>query len=335
MRRRDFLAGLGVAAVWPVGARAQQPAKIPRVVFASPATPLAGIETDDPGYAAMLGELRRLGYVEGRNLAIERRSAEGRPETYAAIAREVAGLNPDAVVVASAKFALAFKAATNTVPVVAQSLDPVGSGLVPDLAHPGGNITGVASGGAVETLGVYFEILRAIDPGISRIGFLTDAASGSMWEALQSTVRGLAAMRYGVTLVGKPIAGPVGEAEYRQAITAMLEQGASALIVDDTVANDANAALIADLASANRLLSISGNFKHAKEGCLVSCAPDLDDAFRQIAGYVDRILRGEKAGDLPFAQLTTYRLAINLRTAKALGLEIPPQLLAHADEVIK
>jgi len=333
VRRRAVLAGL-VLVTAIGGARAQQPGKMHRIAVAAASDPVAEVtETGgNPVYRAFFEELRRLGDVEGQNLVVERYSGEGRTDHYAQLAREVIGRNPDLVFANTSLLVRAFKEATATVPIVGVTADPVAYGIVTSLARPGGNLTGVSADAGVEIWGKRLEVLREAVPKASRAGFLTYRAS---WEGAQGQVLRAATEAAGIALLGPPLEDPIQPAEYRRVIAAMMEQHADALIVGDISNNLTHRQIIVDLADANRLPAIYPYRAYVQVGGLLAYAVDLEDLCRQAGNQVDRILRGEKPGEIPYFQASTFQLIVNLKTAKALAIEMPKSLLARADEVIE
>jgi putative tryptophan/tyrosine transport system substrate-binding protein len=242
MRRREFTAGIVGVVAWGMSsatARSQQPEKTRRLAFVVTTTPLAKLnEADHMPYRALVEELRRRGFAEGRNLVIDRHTGEGRPERFPQLAREVVGLKPDVIVATTEELALALRAATTSIPIVVSSTDPVSKGLVKSLAHPGGNVTGVAIDVSLESVVKLFELMKEIDPRVTRVGFLTGTVSvGSRSEAWHASVRRRVADHFGIEIVGTPLPGPWQEPQYRQAVATMVQEGAQALVVDGIAPN--------------------------------------------------------------------------------------------------
>ena len=334
MRRRAVLAGLALASAAIGGARAQAPAKQYRIAVVAASDPVAEVSESggNPVYRAFFEELRRLGDVEGQNLVISRYSAEGRTDHYAELAGEVIGRNPDLVFANTSLLVRHFKEATATVPIVGVTADPVAYGIVTSLARPGGNLTGVSADAGVGIWGKRLEVLREAVPKVSRVGFLTYRAS---WEGAQGKVLRDAAAAEGIALLGPPLGDPIQPAEYRHVLAEMMQQHADALIVGDISNNLTYRQVIVDLADANRLPAIYPYRPYVEIGGLMAYAVDLEDLYRQAGNQVDRILRGEKPGDIPYFQASTFQLIVNLKTAKGLAIEMPQSLLARADEVIE
>jgi putative tryptophan/tyrosine transport system substrate-binding protein len=335
VRRRAFIAGLAGAAT--VGhAQAQQTGKVYRIAYVTTALPVAEMSTyKNPRSAAgkaFYGELRRLGYVEGQNLVVERYSGEGRIENFSELARDVVRSNPDLIVADSGRLVLAFNAATATIPIVGFTSDPVAIGFVSSLARPGGNITGVVSDPGFEIWGKRLELLKRAVPRVSRVGYLAPRAS---WESLQGAAMRAAAQREGIALIGPPLDGIIQEPEFRRVFAAMAQAGADALIVSNDSETYVNRRLIVHLAERGRLPAIYPFRECVELGGLMAYAFDLSEIFGHAADQVDQILRGTKPGDIPFYQATKFALVINLKTAKMLGIVMPSSLLAQADEVIE
>ena len=334
MKRRDVLAGLALAAAAIGGARAQQPGKVYRIAIVNASEPVADLtETGgSPRYGAFFEELRRLGNVEGQNLVVERYSGEGRTEHYAELIGEVIRQKPDLIFANVSLLVRQFKEATATIPIVGGTADPVAYGIVTSLARPGGNVTGVSVDAGIEIWGKRLEVLREAVPRASRVGFLTYRTS---WEGAQGQVLRDATRAAGIALLGPPLDDPIQPPEYRRVIAAMVQEHVDALIVGDVSNNYTYRQLIVELADANRLPAIYPYRDHLQLGGLMAYAVDLQSLWRHAANQVDRILRGEKPGEIPYYQASTFELIINLKTAKALAIEMPPSLLARADEVIE
>jgi putative ABC transport system substrate-binding protein len=327
MRRRDFIPLLGGAMVaWPLAVRAQQPAKIPRIGLLSPFSPSATALW----HQAFRQGLRDLGWVEGKNISIEYRYAEGRHDRLADLASDLVRLKVDIIVTAVTADALAAKHATRDIPIVMASAgDPVATGLVENLARPGGNITGLSQI-APELAGKRLDLLKEIVPGLSRVAVLWNPQDGSStvsWREIQ-----LPARQLGVQLHSLEVRSSDDfDKAFEEATSA--RAGAIAIMPDPVFVT--NLKRIADLAAKNRLPSIFHLREFADAGGLAAYGTDRPDMFRRAATYVDKILKGAKPGDLPIEQPTKFELVVNLKTAKALGIEIPASILARADEVIE
>jgi putative ABC transport system substrate-binding protein len=275
--------------------------------------------------------LRDLGWVEGQNIVIEYRSAEGRFDRLPDLAAELIRIKVDLIVAAPAPPALAAKNATGTIPIVfIGAADPVGIGLVASLARPGGNVTGLSYGVGLSIFAKDLELLKEVVPKVRRVAVLSNPASPS--QPLAITAVKDAAGSLGLQLQLVEARGPE---EFDGAFAAMTRERAGALFVLQDPAFSPHRARLVDLAAKNRLPSILTQREDAEAGGLMSYGPRLSDLWRRAATYVDKILKGAKPADLPVEQPTKFELVVNLKTAKALGLTIPPSLLARADEVIQ
>ena len=307
---------------------AQEPAKVARIGYLVPSL-------DGPPRLreAFRQGLRDLGYVEGRNLVIEARSSEGKHERYAALATELAALKVDVIVVIGTPPALAARQATRTLPVVFISVsDPVGSGLVTSLARPGGNATGL-SNVAPELVGKGLELLKQAVPGISRVAALWERGGVDERTERQMLMEGEVAGRaLGVHFQSVEVRRP---ADFDRAFSDMTRARAGAFTVFPSLMFSNERKQLAALAAKNRLPAVYPSREYVDAGGLMSYGPDLADLFRRAATYVDKILKGATPGDLPVQQPTKFELIINLKAAKALGLTIPPSVLARADQVVE
>jgi putative ABC transport system substrate-binding protein len=330
MRRREFITLLGGAAtpaiLWPIAARAQQPNKLPRLCFL----------TFDPGslqstrFGAFFDGLRDLGYVQGQTIFIDYLTADGRDERYAALAAECVRLGADVIATSTTPATQAAKNATQAIPVVMIGLgDPVGTGLVDSLARPGGNVTGLSQMSpsvAVKRL----ELLKEIVPQISRVlvlSHLSDPIAAPQVKALEETARSLGIklqIRDIRTSADLPVAFDAGVKERAEGVIAT---GESIFVV--------NRARVAELAARHGLPGVYHHRVIAEAGGLMAYQPVMTALHRRAATYVDKLLKGAKPADLPIEQATNFEFVINLKTAKALGIPVPPTLLARADEVIE
>jgi putative ABC transport system substrate-binding protein len=339
MRRRDFAIGLLLAGI-SQSVRAQEPAKQHRIAIVIPAGAVAIIsETSSdpirrPFYQAFFKELRRLGDVEGQNLTIERYSGEGRPEGFPDLAREVVGRNPDVIVAQTNPVALAVRAATGTIPIVWIGLNAIGVGLVTNLAHPGGNITGVSFYDA-EIYAKRLQILKDAVPSASRVAYLNmrNAFEGAYGQAFQRAFDE-AGQRLGMSVVPMLLQEST-PSEYQRVFDEIAQQRPDAIMVSDLGDLFPYRQLIVELIEKNRLPSIYGNREYVEAGGLMAYGGDVGEAGRRMADDLHEILNGAKPGDIPIYQSTRFALVINLKAAQALGLTIPPPLLARADEVIE
>jgi ABC-type uncharacterized transport system substrate-binding protein len=322
MRRREIITLLGGAAAWPLVAHAQR-AKLPTIGFLGSATPSAWRER----VAAFLQRLRELGWTESHTIAIEYRWAEGRTVRFAEIATEFVQLKVNAIVAAGTPAIIAAKQATSVVPIVFVGAgDPVSTGLVASLARPGGNLTGLSSQTA-DTVGKRLELLREVVPGLRRL-----AVMGNVDNPF--TILEMREVRTKAHTLGLE----VDALEIRRTEDIDLEAlkiSADALYVAPDPLVIANRIRINTFALAARLPTMYGFREYVEAAGLMAYGANFPDLFRRAAEYVDKILRGAKPADLPVEQPTKFDLVINLITAKALGLEVPPTLLARADEVIE
>jgi putative tryptophan/tyrosine transport system substrate-binding protein len=324
VRRREFLTLLGGApAAWPIAARAQQTPKLPTIGFFGGSTP------QSLPIAVFVRRLRELGWIDGRNIAIEFRWAEGRGERFAEIATEFVRLKVDVIVTAGTAGVIAAKQATSVIPIVfTVAADPVGAGLVASLARPGGNVSGLSLQ-QTDLAGKRLELLREVVPKLGRLGIMGNVdvpdAVIEMRE-IQATAR----------LLGLDVTTlEIRRAEEIAPAFEVLKVRADSLFVVGDPLISANVTEINTLALGARLPTMYPVRNLVAAGGLMSYGPNFQDLFRRAAELVDKILRGAKPADIPVEQPTKFDLIINLTTAKVLGLEIPPKLLALADEVIE
>jgi ABC-type uncharacterized transport system substrate-binding protein len=323
--RREFVALLGGAAAWPLAVRAQQSAKLPTIGFLGPLTPSAQSEWT----AAFVQRLRELGWIEGRTVSIEYRWGEGRTDHLAEIAAEFVRRKVDVIITAGTAAVSATKQATPVIPIVfATAGDPVGTGLVASLARPGGNVTGLSNQSA-DLPGKRLDLLRELIPKLRRLAILANI--GSPIGVLEMGEVQTAAHTLGleVVKVGIRKAEDVGPA-----IEALTGRAEAMYVVTDPLVNT-NRIRINSLALGTGLPTMHGEMAYVQAGGLMAYGPNFPDLFRRAGDYADKILRGAKPADIPVEQPTKFDLAINLKTAKALGIEVPPSLLAIADEVIE
>jgi len=324
MKRRDFIAGLCGTAAWPVAAHAQQPAKLPTIGFLGTTTPSAWVDY----VPAFVQRLRELGWVEGRTVAIEYRWAEGRNDRFGEIAVEFARLKVD-IIVTSGGAGVAAKQATSTIPIVlALANDPVGSGLATSLARPGGNVTGLSLL-APDLAGKRLENLRRVLPDVRRLAILGNA--GYPAAVVEMVDLQLTARKLGL----EAMIPEVRRAEDMAPTIEQLKGRVDALYVCADPLISTNLVRINALALAAQLPTMHGARYYVDGGGLMSYGPNYRDMFRRAGDYVDKILRGTRPGDLPIEQPTKFELVISLKTAKALGITVPPSILATADEVIE
>jgi putative ABC transport system substrate-binding protein len=312
----------------PLAAEAQQSAKVPRIGWLSIASPTPAVSHL---MEAFRQGLRELGYVEGQNIAVEYRFAEGRPERLPEFAAQLVALKVDIIVTPNPAGTQAAREATRTIPIVMLGVaDPVGSGLVASLARPDGNITGLTATASPEIYGKHLQLLKETVPKVSRVAVLRNPTNPD--AAQMSREAGGAARALGVQLQVLDVRVPN---ELDSAFARMTRDRAGALLILGDTMFTLHREQIAVLAIKSRLPSISGGREYADAGGLVAYGRSLPYDFRRAAVYVDKILKGAKPGDLPIEQPTKFELVINLKTAKALGLKIPQSVLIRADEVIQ
>ena len=324
MRRRDLITLLGGAVAWPLAARAQQLGKLPTIGFLGAAPSI-----ESQRVAAFVQRLRELAWIDGRNLAIEYRWAEGRNERYAEAATELVRHKVDVIVAVTTPATLAAKQATTAIPIVFAAVsDPVGTGLVASLARPGGNITGLANQ-VSDTSSKKLEFLREVVPGLRRLAIMANVgnpASVLEMREVQATARTL-----GLEITTSEI---LRAEDIAPAFEALRDRADALYLCPDPLMNT-NRTRINILAVGARLPTMHGVREYVEAGGLMSYGANISNQFRRVADFVDKILRGAKPADIPVEQPTKFDLIINLTAAKALGLDIPPTLLARADEVIE
>ena len=325
MERRAFLQAVaGGLLAAPLAAEGQEAGKGPRVGFLGPRT-----RADAAPYLdAFLVGLREIGWVEGKNIFIEYRWAEGRQERLLALAAELVRLKVDVILAGPTSAAVAAKNATNTIPIVTTSAGDPGVGLVASLARPGGNVTGLSFGVEMATFGKGLELLKEAVPKVRRVAVLSNPAN----PAHALAIREVAARSVGVQLQLLEARGPN---EIDRAFAAMAQERAGALLVLADSTFGFHRTRLRDLAAKGRLPAMYGLREHPEIGGLMSYGADNRDNFRRAATYVDKILKGAKPAELPVEQPTKFEFVINLKTARALGLTIPPSLLQRADQVIE
>jgi putative tryptophan/tyrosine transport system substrate-binding protein len=323
VRRRDFITLLGGAMAWPMAAGAQQAGKLPTIGFLG-----ADASAFSPWTAAFVAHLRELGWIENRNIAIEYRWSEGRTERYAEIAAEFVRLKVDVIVTVGSAVPTVVQVTTAIPIVFAVAIDPVGNGLVASLAKPGGNVTGLSLQ-AAHLAGKRLELLREVVPQLRRLAIIFNV--GNAQPVLEMRETEAAARTLGIEVVPLEIRRV---ADFTPAFQA-LKGNADALYVAIDQLMVANLMRILTLALGARLPTIFSTRDFVQGGGFMSYGPSYTERFGRAADYVDKILRGAKPGDIPVEQPTKFELVVNLITAQALGLEVPPTLLARADEVIE
>jgi putative ABC transport system substrate-binding protein len=327
MKRREFIAAFGSAAAWPLVARAQQVERIRRIGV------LTNLPENDPEdrrrMAAFLQELQKLGWREGDNLRIEYRRTLARADSARKYAVELVALAPDVILANGSSSTGPLLEATRTVPIVFVIVpDPVGAGFVASLARPGGNATGFSQF-EYAVGGKWLGLLKEIAPRVTRVGVLRDvaiAAGAAQFGVVQAAAASL-----------QTELSPIGVRdvdEIERGITTFASGSHGGLVVTGSPSTQLHRELIITLAAKHQLPAVYYSSSFVRDGGLISYGPDLIDQFRQAASLVDRVLKGEKPADIPVQEPNKYELAVNLKTAKALGLELPATVLARADEVI-
>ena len=320
MNRREFITLIGGAAAWPLAARAQQPARVPRI----------GIVDDAPMWHSFRQALREFGYVEGQSINYEYRYSEGVPDRLAAVVGELVRRPVDLIAAYGTPPTEAAKTATTTIPIVMIGVgDPVRVGLVASLARPGGNITGntVLS----PDLGAKrLQLLREAIPTVARVAYLTNPNNSGTLEVLAEMKRAAAAAR--MALIGVELGST---SDFDAALAVMLRERTEVLLVSNDPLHQLHVGRIIDFLAKNRIAGMFQSKENVAAGGLMGYGASLPDLFRRAATYVHRILQGAKPADLPVELPSKFDLAINLKTARALGLDLPPLLVARADEVIE
>jgi putative ABC transport system substrate-binding protein len=326
LKRREFITLLGgTAAAWPLAARAQQAGKVYRIGFFN-----AGEPIQSKSRLIVVNGLRELGWIEGKNILFEGRFAENRLERLPGLAAELVSLDVDVIVAFGTLAPLAAKRATTTIPIVMMNAgDPLGTGLVASLARPGGNVTGMSLM-APDLGGKRLELLREVLPSLSRVAVIWNAAnpySALVFEETQRAVKTLA-----IELQSLEVRSPD---DFNGAFDSAKRKKVGALVIVEDPLTFNELKRIAEFCADSRLPAVYGLRAFADVGGLMTYGASLADLYRRAVGYIDKMLRGAKPSDLPVEQPTKFELVINLKTARALGLEIPPTLLARADEVIE
>jgi putative ABC transport system substrate-binding protein len=324
MRRREFIAGLGGAAAWPLLARGQKSDKIARIGILATANPRSA-----SFYQVFEQRLRDLGYVEGQNIVFEYRDAKGEVDRLPELAADLVRLDSNVIVVATVPATRAAMAATPSIPIVTVAInyDPVALGFVDSIARPGANVTGLFFQ-HLELVAKRFGLFKEMLPSVRRVAILSDALTGDQLGAVEAANRSAGLELQPVDLQNPPY-------DFENALHVTMRSRAEAIFVLESASIFRGRAEIAQLAMKNRLPTSFAFREYVEVGGLVSYGVNFAAMYRRAAEYVDRILRGTKPVDLPVELSTKFELAINLKTARTLGLDIPPQLLALADEVIE
>ena len=334
MRRRDFISLLGGAAVaWPLAVAAQQSTNSKRLAIFSPSEPSADLHehSKTKAWRAFFAELRRLGRIEGQNLKVERYGREQNTTGPEALATEIVRSNPDVILVVGPG-AVFFKKLTTRIPIVVITGDPVKQGIAESLAHPGGNFTGVSVDAGLSIYGKRIALLREMVPTMSKLGCL---ALRLVWTGTSAGAFRAAAETAGLPLAVSLLEMGTSEAGYRAAVESISRDGADAVMVVESPETFQNGTLIAKLLGDAKLPAIFAFTESVEAGGLMAYSFDLIELYKRVANNIDAILRGAKPGDIPIYQVTKFELSINLKTAKQLGLSVPPALVATADKVIE
>jgi len=329
MRRREFIFLVGANFTWAIAARAQPAARVYRVGLVFADGPISWL-TEGTFAQVFVQTLRNSGYVEGQNLFLERRTAEGKViERTPAIAEDLINRKVDVIVVGTTRLAREMKRATNEVPIVmAASVDPVAMGVVPNLARPGGNVTGFSAQAGPEIDAKRLQLLKEAAPKISSVAFLGTRAD---WETPNANALRDAARALGLRL----FLSEHTFTDYADAFAMMAKERPEALFVAIQPASAAHSRDIFDFVLKHRIPAAYPWREFVTSGGLMSYGTSVSDLYRRAAGYVDQILKGAKVGDLPIQQPTKFELVINIRAAKAIGLELSPLILGRADEVVE
>jgi putative ABC transport system substrate-binding protein len=339
MQRREFIRGAAATAGLSFigSAFAQINARSPtikRIAFVHPTEKPEGMTVNGRrGFRAFFEELNRLGYVEGKNLTVERYSALGRADHYGDVARAVVASQPDLIVAFSGPLALQFKPLTSTIPILSMPADPVVVGLVTNLARPGGNFTGVSVDAGFEVWGKRLQFLsETVSNHLTNARYFGGSTT-IWWDRAGAGIQKVA-QQAGIQLAATSLGSNADRATYERAFDAMSKDRVDGLLVSDAGEHLTNRELIVDLAAKYRLPAIYPFREFADVGGLIAYGVDLVDALRRLADMTDQVLRGAKPADIPFYQQTKFELVLNRTTAKSFGLEFPTNLLAVADEVV-
>jgi putative tryptophan/tyrosine transport system substrate-binding protein len=334
MRRRAFLSSMCGAVAWPLVAAAQQSTNSKRLAIFSPAEPSGDLHehSESKKSRAFFAELRRLGWIEGQNLKVESYGREQNVSGPEALATEIVRSNPDVIHIVGPG-AVIFKKITSRIPIVVITTDPVKQGIAESLGHPGGNFTGASIDAGLSIHGKRIALLREMVPTMSKLGCL---ALRFQWNGPSAAP----AIRTAAEMAGLPLAVALlefatSEADIRAAVESISRDGANAVMVLDSPQVLQNSALIAKLLGDAKLPAIFTFTESVEAGGLMAYSFDLIELHKRAAHNIDAILRGAKPGDIPFYQVTKFELSINLKTAKQLGLSIPPALVARADKIIE
>jgi putative tryptophan/tyrosine transport system substrate-binding protein len=329
MRRRDFLAGLLATTTTATGLGAAEQNKVHHLAVCSQ----HGTDFSAPPWVWLFDRLRQMGFEDGKSLIIDRHTTEGRPDRYAEVARNIVQAKPDVIALGfDHQFILQVAKETTTIPIIATFGDPVAAGIVKNMARPERNISGVSLDAGIEMQGKHLEILRQAVPSASRIAYLSNRTE---WEGAWGQAVREAGQRLGVSIIGIPMDRSASDAEYRQAFETMARQSVQALMANGLPPNFEHRDLILELAVKYRLPSITWWTDIADQQLCLAYTPDYSYYFHLCADEVGQALNGVAPTDIPIQQATKLVLTINLKTAKAIGLDVPSTLLHRADKVIE
>jgi len=331
MKRREFLLAAAILLSPLLHAKAQQPATKKRIALVFPAGKSADYKTD-PNGIAFFDEMRRLGYIEGENLIVDRYSGEGRIERYTDVAREAAKTVPDVIVSYGTPMTSRLKAVTSIIPIVAYTGDPIRFNLISSLSRPGGNITGVSVDGGIEIWGKRLELLSQSVPRLASVAFISTQGG---WDGAGGRALREVASKLGTSVVKATVNSPYDQAEYTRILTSIQEDRADGVIFSDETEHYPHRFMLVELIQQRRIPAMYVYREQSEVGGLMSYSYDVKSGFRKQAAQVVEILRGANPADMPYFQLVAFELVINLKTAKELGLDIPAGLVAGATTVIE
>jgi len=338
MKRRDFVLVLGSVALCLNAVRAQQAppsaqhsARKKRMALVSPFSKPEHPK-GEPARIAFDDEMKRLGFVEGENLVVEEYWAEGNSARYDSLVHEVIATMPDVIFATGGPLALLVKAATKTIPIVAITGDPIRQGIVSSMARPGGNITGVSVDAGPEIWAKRLEIFAEAVPKLVNVVYISTANN---WSGFFGKATQEAAQKLGISLVNAPVRSPANEAEYRRVFDSIQRDSVDGILFSAEFQHMGHRVLLAQLVQQLRLPAMHDSAVYVEAGGLMSYAVDVNEAVRMLAKQVAEILKGTNPGDLPYVQGVRFELAINLKTAKAIGIEFPATVLARADRMIE
>jgi putative ABC transport system substrate-binding protein len=337
MKRRTFITFIGGAVASPLVAHAQQPAKMKRIALVNPSVPPSQmLPGSHPFYRALFGELSRLGFVEGKNLLVDRYSAEGQMDRFPQMVREVVDAGPDAIFSLQGAITFLLKNTKTSIPIVAVTPDPVVWGVAASVARPGGNITGVSVDAGLEIWSKRIALIREVVPNLTNLAIVV-AISRKRWED-QSPYRAVfyqAAKGANIGLIPALLDGKINEVSYRRLFATFDETKPDAALVNEDPIHFTNAGTLVELAAKYRLPAMYTWKDFAEIGGLMSHAFDLEELGRSSGYQIGQVLSGTNPADIPFIQITRLQLTLNLKTAKSLGIEFPATLLASADFIIE